>query len=83
MTIAAALNKWTAPLAALSVIVGGVIWLTTLHHIATQNQIAIANLRLSFNQTKNKIYPRLNNLDERLARIEGKLDYLVENRNRN
>ena len=72
------LDKWTAPLGALAVIIGGVIWLTTLHGLAEQNQKDIAEIRDVQRTNKMKIYGRLQNLDERLARMEGKLDMIIE-----
>tara|TARA_R110000796_G_scaffold252618_2_gene388746 strand:+ start:8657 stop:8917 length:261 start_codon:yes stop_codon:yes gene_type:complete len=77
-TISEALNKWTGPLAALSVLIGGVVWLTTLHSISEQNSKDITELRVSLDQTKTKIYARLNDLDTRLGRIEGKIDMLID-----
>lgn len=71
------LDRWTAPLGALAAIIGGVIWLTTLHGIAEQNQKDIAEIRETQKAHKMKIYSRLQNLDERLARMEGKLDMII------
>ncbi len=79
-TLIDALNRWTGPLAALSVLIGGVVWLTTLHSISAQNTIDIAEMRKSFNQSKTKVHARLNDLDSRLARIEGKIDMLIDKR---
>lgn len=80
LTITDAINKWTAPLGAFSILIGGVVWLTSLHSIATQNQKNIQEIRQDFDNTKTKIYNRLNNLDERLARMEGKIDMLIESK---
>lgn len=81
-TISEVLNRWTGPLGMLSVLVGGVVWLTTLHGLSEQNARDIAELRATFDQNKNHIDGRLNDLDTRLGRIEGKLDMLIDNRKR-
>jgi hypothetical protein len=78
-TISDFLNKWTGPLGALAILIGGVAWLTELHSIAKDNREQIAIIRMDFDNSKDKIELRLNDLEKRLARIEGKIDMLVEN----
>lgn len=81
-TLTQLLNNWTAPLAALTVLMGGVVWLTSLHGIAHQNKESIQELRVEFDRSKTEIALRLNDLDKRLGRIEGKLDLLIDKRER-
>jgi hypothetical protein len=75
------LDKWTGPLGALTVIIGGVIWLTTLHSLTQQNQRKINDIKDELDTSKSMIFSRLQNLDERLARMEGKIDMIVERSN--
>lgn len=77
-TVINMLNNWTAPLGALAVLMGGVVWLTTLHSMAMHNRDAIQELRIEFDKSKAEISIRLNDLDQRLGRIEGKLDMLID-----
>jgi len=77
-TLTALLNNWTAPLGALAILMGGAVWLTTLHSIATRNSEEISELKLEFYQSKTEINLRLSDLDKRLGRIEGKLDLLID-----
>ena len=83
------LDRWAGPLVTLGTIIGGVIWLTTLHGIAEENQKDIQELRDIHRTYRAKVYTRLNNLDEKLAkigasmgRLEGKIDMIVESARR-
>jgi predicted type IV restriction endonuclease len=82
VTISDGLNKWSAPLGAMSILIGGVVWLTELHSIAKDNHDQILSIQMDLDNSKDKIEVRLNDLEERLARIEGKIDMLVEHRKR-
>jgi hypothetical protein len=67
------LNRWSAPLAALVIIMGGAVWLTTLHFISSDNKEKIQSLRLDHSNADT----RLLDIADRLARIETKLDLLL------
>lgn len=74
------LTKWTAPLAALTALFGGIAWLTSLHNIAQTNEREISFLKKDFDQFRTGIYLKISTLDERMARIEGKLDIVINDR---
>lgn len=77
MTLGTIFEKLTAPLAILSAFVGGIVWLTSLNDIAKRNEKDIAVLKVEFRQFEGNVYKRLSRLDEKLARIDGKLDIIV------
>ncbi len=83
LTIGTLFEKLTAPLAIISAFVGGVVWLTSLNDIAKRNEKDIAILKAEFRQFEGNMYKRLSRLDEKLARIEGKLDIIVNRKHKN
>lgn len=72
-----AMNRWTGPLGVLSILVGGVVWLNDIHGISEENRKDISEIVQKSDVSKSKIYSRLNDLDTRLGRIEGKLDMII------
>lgn len=77
-TVPKILDNWSEPIGAIAVLMGAVAWLTTLHSLATQNREAIVEIRQELDQTKTEISLRINDVDQRLGRIEGKLDMLID-----
>ncbi len=71
-------ERITAPLAVLTAFVGGVAWLTNLNDIAKRNEKDIQDFKNEFHSFEIKAHERLNYMDERLARIEGKIDIMLK-----
>ncbi len=72
------LERWAASIGALAIILGGVVWLTTLFNLSADNQQKIQDLRVEFNQADGHASTRLSSIEDRLARIETKVDLLLE-----
>jgi hypothetical protein len=62
------------PISLVIVFIGGVVWLTRLHSLATRNEVALFELanRVTGVEREN------NQIIERLAKIETKIDILIE-----
>lgn len=80
ITIGVLFERLTAPLTVVGAFVGGIVWLTSLNDIAKRNEKDIAILKAEFRTFEGNVYDRLSKLDEKLARIEGKLDIIVDQR---
>lgn len=78
--LAGLLEVYTIPVTTLAILFGGVVWLTSLHNLTEKNKEDIQALNEDFDRFKSKVYLRLNSLDERLARMEGKIDFLIKSR---
>lgn len=62
------------PVSLVIVFIGGVVWLTRLHSLASRNEVALYELsnRVSSVEREN------GQVVERLAKIETKLDFLIK-----
>lgn len=69
------LSKSNMPLTILCLIVGATLWFGEIKAESEKNREDIKEME----ETAEKILDRLLNLDERLARIEGKLDIFLNN----
>lgn len=68
------LNRWAAPSTALTVLLGGVVWLTSLYNLTLDNKAKVETMSLDYASSNQ----RLRSIEDRLARIETKLDVLVK-----
>ena len=76
-----------AAIAALVIVIGGILWLTEIFAIANSNlekidriESEIGKIEESRTYYRSRLWESIWNQDERLARIEGKLDVLIEDR---
>lgn len=72
-----ALSRWSVPIGVLTTVIGGSAWLTTTHNKVNQIDSDMTTLRAEFNVSKDRISDRLLDQDQRLSRIEGKLDIVI------
>lgn len=68
------------------VLIGGVVWLTKLHSLASTNARRLKQVERMNNERDSSLGKRIDLLEtetntilERMARIETKLDFLIEN----
>lgn len=72
------LSKWSVPIGVLTSVMGGSAWLTTTHNTVEHIQAEAQEIKEDIREHKSNIYEKLYNQDQRLSRIEGKLDLLVD-----
>lgn len=70
------------------VLIGGILWLTEIRGVAVANKDSIKRIEqevTDINETRaayrTRIWESIRSQDKRLARIEGKIDILIQNRN--
>ena len=68
-------DKLTAPMAIVPPFIGGVIWLTSVDTTGKSNNEKITELK----QQIKYLTEEIDHIDERLSRIEGKLDIIIDN----
>ena len=66
--------KWSVPLTMAASIFGGSAWLTTTHNMVEENTREIRELETDFKELTGEA----NKLNQRLGRIEEKLDFIVK-----
>lgn len=72
-------EKTLIPISTILVIVGAVFWLTNIYNLANTNAYGIESIKKKVSTTDSKIIERIDLIDQRLSRIEGKLDQIRDN----
>lgn len=73
-------EKTLVPMGLVLVIVAAGIHFTSVRALAAQNKEAIAEIKGNEALIRQRLFDRINNLDRRLAKIEGKLDRLLKDK---
>lgn len=71
-------EEWGISIASLAVLIGGVAWLTSLYTIAVDNQKNLSTLQEQTEGADTKFREKIGSVEDRLARIETKLDMILE-----
>jgi len=72
-TLGIFLNKWSIPITSISALFGGSLWVTALFQQIEQTALGLADTK----KQVAKLEDHIRSQNERLARIEGKLDMLM------
>ncbi len=70
------LQRWSAPLAALTILFGGMAWLTTLYHLTSDNLTKVQALRtdiVALTTMMTETGTRLGHVEQRLGQLESNL----------
>lgn len=73
------LAKLSVPLGVATTIFGGSAWLTTTHNTVVETQQELEEMKADTKENRKAVYQKLSNQDERLSRMEGKIDIIIQN----
>lgn len=66
------------PISILGVVIGGSVWLGTMHSSITAATINIRSINSEIAKYRIAIFENQRQLESRLSKIEGKIDFLVK-----
>lgn len=72
-------TKIAATASVIVIIVGGIVWLTDTNLLARANQKSLSQMKLEGTVVKDRVFDRLNSLDQKVSRILGMLEVMEEN----
>jgi hypothetical protein len=70
--------RWSIPFTMLISVMGGSAWLTTTANKVTALESEVAMFRAEYQLQRDRMFDQLSDQDQRLSRIEGKLDIVIE-----